>query len=413
MLPTFVITLREGVEAALIIGIIAAFLRQEGRADGLRQMWLGVGVAVLLCILVAVGLRVAGDELPARQAEGLAAAVALVAVGFVTYMIVWMGRHARELRGRLQREVAGALARGSLAALVAMAFFAVLREGFETTVFLLAIFEDASDPAAAGAGGILGLLAAVLLGWGLYRGGVRIDLARFFKLTGVVLVLVAAGLVAGALRSAAEAGWLTAGQAQALDLTWLVQPGSVVGALLTGLFGVEAEPTVIEVVGWLAYAVPMLVFVLAPRALAPRLRGSLAGGAVAVAPVALLVGVLAGGTEGGASADAAPGARRVSVAVSSAGCEPARLRLRSGPTIFTVTSRESSRVTEFELLDGDRVLAEAENLAAGVQASFSLILQPGRYQTRCPGGSRSATGELLVTGREVRVRTKPAGRQRR
>ncbi len=276
MLTTFVIALREGLEASLIVGIIAAFLRRSGSPGALRAMWLGVALAIAVCVGFAVVLRIVDDELPHRAQEGLETIVALVAVGMVTYMIVWMTSHARDLRGEVQAQTAGALATGSSWALVAMAGFAVLREGFETSVFLLAAFNDATDPAAAGLGVVLGLVAAVALGVAIYRGGVRLNLARFFRATGVVLVLVAAGLVASALHSATEAGWVTGGQAQALDLSAVVRPGTVWESLITGILGIQPQPKVIEVAGWLLYAVPMLVILLAPEHLRPRARASFA-----------------------------------------------------------------------------------------------------------------------------------------
>jgi len=167
MLTTFVIALREGLEASLIVGIIAAFLRRSGRTDGLRAMWAGVALAVVLCVGVAVLLRVVDDQLPRRAQEGLETIVALVAVAMVTYMIVWMTNHARDLRGQLHSQAAGALETGSMWALVGMAFFAVLREGFETSVFLLAALNDATDTAAAGLGVVLGLAVAIALGYGI------------------------------------------------------------------------------------------------------------------------------------------------------------------------------------------------------------------------------------------------------
>lgn len=271
MIPTFVIALREGVEASLIIGIIAAFLVKEGRRDAMRQMWAGVAIAIALCVGVAVILRVIGQELPQRQQEGLETVIGLIAVSAVTYMIVWMRRHARGIKAALEGEAASALASGSTMALVAMAFLAVLREGFETSVFLLAAFQDATDTTAAGAGAVLGLVAAVAIGLGLYRGGVRINLTRFFRITGLVLVFVAAGLLATAVHTAHEAGWLNSFQGQALDLTWLVQPGTVSGSLLTGMLGLQPSPTVGEAFAYLLYAVPMATYVLWPQQL--RLRG--------------------------------------------------------------------------------------------------------------------------------------------
>ncbi|MGN6663718.1 MAG: iron uptake transporter permease EfeU [Solirubrobacterales bacterium] len=288
MIPTFVITLREGVEASLIIGIIAAFLVKEGRRDAMRQMWIGIGIAVALCAGVAVALRVIGQELPDKGQEGLETVVGLIAVAAVTYMIVWMRRHARGIKAQLQGEAASALAAGSTMALVAMAFLAVLREGFETSVFLLAAFNDATDTTAAGAGAVLGLVAAIAIGLGLYRGGVRINLTRFFRFTGLVLVFVAAGLLATAAHTAHEAGWINGLQGHALDLSWLVQPGTVSGSLLTGMLGLQPSPTVIEVGVYLAYAIPMAIFVLWPQGMRPwrrreRVRSSRSGGRIGTA----------------------------------------------------------------------------------------------------------------------------------
>jgi high-affinity iron transporter len=265
MLPTFVIGLREGVEATLVIGIVAAFMVREGRRDMLRGVWLGVGLAVALCLAVGIALDVVDSELPERQQEMLETVVAVLAVGAVSFMIFWMGRHARGLKGELEASAATALATGSAAALVGMAFFAVLREGLETAVFLLAVFQDATDPVSAGVGAVLGLAAAIAIGVGIYRGGVRLDLARFFRVTSVVLVLVAAGLLASAAGTAAEAGWLTWLQGHPLDLSWLVVPDTWTSSLLTGMLGLQPHPSVAQLVVWLAYAVPMGAYVLWPR----------------------------------------------------------------------------------------------------------------------------------------------------
>jgi high-affinity iron transporter len=265
MIPTFVITLREGVEAALIVGIIAAFLVKEGRRDALRQMWVGIAIAVALCVGVAVVLEIVGQELPQREQEGLETVVGLIAVMAVTYMIVWMRRNARGIKATLEGEAASALAAGSTMALVAMAFLAVLREGMETSVFLLAAFQNATDTTAAGSGAVLGLVAAIAIGLGLYRGGVRINLTRFFRITGVVLVFVAAGLLATVAHTGHEAGWINGLQGQAVDLSWLVQPGTISGSLLTGMLGLQPTPTVIEALLYVVYAVPMLIYVLWPQ----------------------------------------------------------------------------------------------------------------------------------------------------
>jgi high-affinity iron transporter len=265
VLPTFVIGLREGMEAALIVGIVAAFLGQQGRRDALRQMWIGVALAVTICIAIGVVLQIISSDLPQRQQEGLETVVGAIAVAMVTYMVLWMRRHARDLRGDLERATGSALAEGSAKALVLMAFLAVLREGFETAVFLLATFHASGNATLSWLGAVLGITLAVALGYGIYKGGVHINLARFFRITGIALVIIAAGLVMTAVHTANEAGWISVGQAQAFDLSWLVRPGTPLSSFVTGVLGIQPYPTWIEVIAWLAYLVPMLAVLLVPR----------------------------------------------------------------------------------------------------------------------------------------------------
>jgi len=270
VLPTFVIGLREGLEASLIVGIIAAFLGQQGNRAALRQVWIGTALAVAICIAVAAALDIVSSSLPHRQQAGLETVIGVIAVAMVSYMVLWVRSHASDLRGELERVAGSALASGSSRALVLMALLAVLREGFETAVFLLATFNASHDVAASASGALLGLLVAAALGYAIYRGGVRINLGRFFRVTGIVLVVIAAGLVMTAIHTAAEAGWLSVGQQQAFDLTWLVRPGTLVEPLVSGVLGIQPHPVWIEVIGWVVYLVPMLALVALPRR--PRRR---------------------------------------------------------------------------------------------------------------------------------------------
>jgi high-affinity iron transporter len=274
VLPTFVIGLREGLEAALIVGIIAAFLAQQGRRDALRQVWLGTAAAIAICIAVGIGLQVLSSDLPQRQQEGLETVVGLLAVSMVTYMIIFMRRHAKGLKGDLEGAAASALATGSGRALVVMAFLAVLREGFETAVFLLATFDASGNAALSWGGAVIGIVLAAAIGYGIYRGGVRLNLSRFFRATGLILVLVAAGLLMTAVHTANEAGWLNAGQTQAFDLSWLVRPGTPVSSLFTGVLGIQPYPVWVEVAAWLAYLVPMAIIVAWPTGRPRRLPGA-------------------------------------------------------------------------------------------------------------------------------------------
>ena len=267
MLPTFVIGLREGLEAALIVGIVAAFLRQRGRRDAMRWMWLGVLIAVLICVAIGVGLRLAEEQLPQREQEQLETVIGLIAVGMITWMIVWMKRHARNLRGELEAHADQALIEGSTLALVGMAFLAVLREGIETTVFLLAAFQQSTRPGLTGTGAVLGVLA---------RGDPRLrDLPRRRPhQPREVLHGHGRGARAGRGRSAGDGA---AHRARGRLVRRAPGPGprpEVAGEARLGpvrapdgMLGIQPEPTVGEVVVWLAYAVPMTYYVCRrPRA---------------------------------------------------------------------------------------------------------------------------------------------------
>ncbi|WP_369788207.1 iron uptake transporter permease EfeU [Rouxiella sp. WC2420] len=281
MLATFVIALREGLEAALIVGIIAAFLRKNGKS--LSAMWIGVFLAVLLSVVVGVGLSMTERALPQASQESMEAVIGLVAVFFVTGMVMWMNTHAKNIKKSLEQEAAEAISQSSAFALASMAFLAVLKEGFETSVFLLATFSVAQSAIWAAVGAIIGLVMAVFIGWGLYAGGIRINLGRFFRFTGLFLILVAAGLIISALRSAHEAGWLNVGQDKFTNLMWLVPPGTVQSALISGVLGIPADPRQIEVMGWVLYIVLVALMVFWPARLRPApkvaARAILAGAA--------------------------------------------------------------------------------------------------------------------------------------
>ncbi|MCV7029310.1 iron uptake transporter permease EfeU [Mycobacterium sherrisii] len=292
---TFLIGLREGLEATLIVSIVAAFLQRNGRSP--RPMFVGVALAVLISIAVGVGLDLFSATLPQVQQEMLETVINAVAVVFVTSMIVWMNRNAARLKGELEREAQQALNRGGALALGMMAFLAVLKEGFETSVFLLAAAQTShGNRWFAVLGGAAGIATSIAVGIGLYLGGLKLNLGRFFRITGVFLVLIAAGLVLAALRTAHEAGWVTLGQQQLLDFSHWLPSQSVLGAVLAGVFGIPTDPRLIEVLGWLLYAMPVLVIFLWPPRLAaaPRTRCRLLVATSAVLTIGAAVLAIAG-----------------------------------------------------------------------------------------------------------------------
>jgi high-affinity iron transporter len=275
---TFVIALREGIEAALIVSIVLAYLKQLGASDRSRLVWWGAGLAILLSAAVGTVVFVAGAEFEGKAEEIFEGLVTLAAVGVLTWMIFWMRRQGARIKSELQEKVDTALVAGGLA-LAGLAFFAVLREGIETALFLFAAVKGtavegtAVAPATQVIGAILGLALAVILGVLLYRGGIRMNLRSFFRVTGLLLIVVAAGLFAFSLHELQEAGWLPILETHAFDVSSSLPDDSGLGAILRGLLGYNADPTWLEVVGWAGYLVVVGgLFLRAPRMPATKPR---------------------------------------------------------------------------------------------------------------------------------------------
>jgi high-affinity iron transporter len=269
MTAAFFITLREGLEAALIVGIISAYLIKVGRRDALRLVGLGVAAAVAVSVVVGVTVAVTVGQMPDVVQETFEGLAALAAVAVLTWMLFWMRRQGRAMKGELESSIDLALGRGSTAALVGLAFVAVLREGLETGLFLLAILGSTGEVLAATLSAVGGLLVAVGIGYAIFAMGMRINLRAFFTATGVVLIFVAAGLCGSAVHELTEAGWLPE-TAVAFDLSHVLPDSSPLGQALAGLLGYRAAPTVSELAAYLAYLVPVLLLFLAPARLPSR-----------------------------------------------------------------------------------------------------------------------------------------------
>lgn len=271
----FVIALREGIEAALIVSIVLAYLKQLGRSDRSHLVWWGTGLAVALSAIVGTIIFSVGAEFEGTAEEVFEGLVTLTAVGVLTWMIFWMRRQGARIKSELQQKVDMALTAGGIA-LAAIAFFAVLREGVETALFLFAAAEgtavEGGGVAAQLLGAMLGLGLAVVLGVLLYRGGIRMNLRTFFKVTGVILVVVAAGLFAYSVHELQEAGWLPFLESPAFDLSATLPDDEGVGAVLRGLLGYNADPGVLEVVAWAAYLVVVGTLYLRPTQPLPSRR---------------------------------------------------------------------------------------------------------------------------------------------
>ncbi|WP_182085927.1 iron uptake transporter permease EfeU [Aureimonas sp. ME7] len=278
MLVPFLIMLREGLEAALIVGIVAGYLARTGRRAWMPAVWIGIFLAVALALFAGAGLQWASAEFPQATQELFEAVVGVIAVVLLTSMVLWMRRAARSMKSELQSSIDAALAGSQTRslALVGLVFFAVAREGLESVFFLLAIFQQ--SPGAAGPlGALLGILVSALLGYGIYRGGVRLDLTRFFRWTGVFILFVAAGILAGSLRHLHEAGLWNGLQTVVVDLTGVLPTDSLVGSVLSGLLGYQADPTLGEAIVYVLYLLVTLTLFLRPAA--PRTAIALPAGA--------------------------------------------------------------------------------------------------------------------------------------
>ena len=276
MFVPFLIMLREGLEAALIVSLIASYLKRTGRTRWFPAMWGGVIAAIVLCAGLGIAINATTGEFPQKQQELFEGVVALIAVVMLTTMVFWMRKVARSMRLTLEKSVDQALAKrgGSGLPLVIMVFLAVAREGLESVFFLLAAFtQDVGYAPPAGA--LLGLLTAALLGALIYYGGVRLNLAHFFRWSSLFILFVAAGLAAGAIRAFHEAGLWNHFQATAFDISSVLSVHSLAGTLLEGLLGYQEAPSVSEVAAWLLYLVPALLLFFFPAPPAPAAARSL------------------------------------------------------------------------------------------------------------------------------------------
>jgi high-affinity iron transporter len=261
MTAAFFIMLREGLEAALIVGILSTYVTKIGRRDALGRIWLGALAAAALSIGVGVAVLVTVGDLPEVVQATVEATAALLAVGVVTWMLFWMRRQGRALKGELEQQVSVALNRGSTTAIVGLAFIAVLREGLETSLFLLALVQSSSAALPTLIGALGGVAIAIAIGWAIFRAGLRINLRRFFTVTGVILIFVAGGLLIFAVDELIDAG-LVAKTGVLFDMGGLLPVDSGLGSLLNSVFGYIPDPTLLQGTLYVLYLVPVLALFL-------------------------------------------------------------------------------------------------------------------------------------------------------
>lgn len=265
MFANFLIALREGLEASLVVGILVAYLVRTERRDLLKWVWLGVGLAIGVSLAFGALLTYGPRGLTFEAQEVIGGTLSLVAVAFVTWMIFWMMRTARALKGELETRLDAAASAGAVS-LVLLALLSVGREGLETALFLWAAAQASGSTTRPLIGAVLGLAAAVALGVLIYRGAVRIDLGKFFTWTGGALVIIAGGVLAYGIHDLQEGGVLPGLDNLAFDVSGAIPPSSWYGTLLKGTVNFSPATTWLQAIAWLLYVVPVLtMFIIGVR----------------------------------------------------------------------------------------------------------------------------------------------------
>ena len=253
MLGSLLITLREGLEAALIIGIILAYLARTDNRQGFKPVWLGVSLAVLGSLIAGAAIFLLAGEFSGQAEEIFEGLAMFVAVGVLTWMIFWMRKQAVNIKVHLHAQIQSVLTSGSALGLVILAFVVVVREGIETVLFLFAATRVAESPLLFTVGGFLGLAIAIVIGYSIYKGSSRLNLRTFFNVTSLVLIVFAAGLLAHGIHEFHEAGIIPPIIEQVWDINHILPEKSTFGRFLTTIVGYNGNPSLVEVVAYPVY----------------------------------------------------------------------------------------------------------------------------------------------------------------
>jgi high-affinity iron transporter len=426
--PNLLIGVREGLEAGLVVSILLAALRKAGtpgdgpgRRISTAPVWLGVLGAVMLSGAFAAVLTYSTSVLSSRAQEAVGGVLSVLAVGLVTGMVFWMRRTAAGLAAHLRGEVRRAAVLGA-GALTLTAFLAVGREGLETTLFMWTAVKASGSTASPLVGAGLGLVAAVVLCWLLYRRAVKINISVFFNRTAIALIVIAAGVLSYGLGDLQEAGWLPGLQWVAFDLSAHIDPNSWWASIITGVTDLSPTMTVLQVTAWVAYLVVVIpTFMRAGRAAAAPSADSSASPATpdeeyteagrwqrlagqrpwAVAGTLIVVPALAAGITI-AALPAAQAATTTTVDVTATRCASGWSAADTGTRTFNVDNK-SGKAGEINLDDAaGAVVAEIETIGPATTATMTATLGPGSYTFRCllSGQAATSSATVLVTGRQ-------------
>ncbi|QMU67432.1 iron uptake transporter permease EfeU [Streptacidiphilus sp. P02-A3a] len=423
--PSFLIGLREGLEAGLIVSILVATLVRAGQKSRLPQVWTGVLAAIALSLSFGAVLTFTAANLPTSAQEAFGGALSVIAVAFVTAMVFWMRRNARNLSGEIKEKVAAALAVGS-GTLVLTSFLAVGREGLETALFIWTTAQTAGSSTGPLIGAAIGLVLAAVLCWALYRRVLRINLTRFFTWTGVGLIVIAAGVLGYGLRDLQEGNVLPGGTAFAFNLGGSIDANSWYATLVQGVFNLTTEMTWLQIAAYAGYlAIVMTLFVrgvrtpapapapvpaadpAAPAAAAPAAAAPAAAAPAAAAPgsggrrrwllptaVVAVPAVVTGAVI--ATSDGKPAAA-ATVTVSQTACGQGFSTPEPGQQVFQMRNT-GSQTSEVYLINPttNAVYGEVEGIAPGTTRALTATIGSGDYAWRCVPTSGNAVTSATV-----------------
>ncbi|MFF3919922.1 iron uptake transporter permease EfeU [Streptomyces sp. NPDC001852] len=406
--PSFLIGLREGLEAGLIVSILVATLVRAEARSRLPQVWTGVLAAVAVAMSFGAVLTFTAASMPQTAQEAFGGILSVIAVAFVTAMVFWMRRSARSLSGELKEKVTGALAMGS-GVLILTSFLAVGREGLETALFLWTTAQAAGESAGPLTGAAIGLVLAAGLCWGLYRRVLKINLTKFFTATGAVLIVIAAGVLGYGLRDLQEGGVLPGRTAYAVDLASSVDAGSWYSTLIQGVLNLTPTMTWLQVAAYVAYlVVVMTLFVRGVRTTAPkpakerpaaepkagrpeRRRPVWVVPAAVVAVPAVIAGLVVAVSRPKPAGDQ-------TVAVSETECGKGFTAPKPGRQTFQMHNT-GGKTSEVYLIDPSTsaVYGEIEGLAPGTTRDLVATVAGGAYAWRCvPTGGKAVTSQAVT-----------------
>ncbi|WP_214326359.1 iron uptake transporter permease EfeU [Nonomuraea sediminis] len=396
--PSFLIGLREGLEAGLVVSVLVATLVRSDQRARLPHVWTGVLAAIGVSMAFGAVLTFTSANLPGKAQEAFGGFLSLIAVVFVTAMVFWMRRSARSFSGQLKEKVAAALQMGA-GVLVVTSFLAVGREGLETALFLWTTAQAAGESAGPLIGAAIGLVLAAGLCWGLYRRVLKLNLTRFFTITGSILIVIAAGVLAYGFRDLQESGLLPGGDSFAFDLP--IDAGTWYATLVQGTLNLQPRMTWLQVIAYVGYAViTMTVFLRQTGTTAPAASASedkprrvpawsvpLAVVAVPAVIAAMVIAVSGKKTENVAAA----------VQVSAQNCGKGFTTPKPGRQVFQVRNT-GDRTAEVYLIDpaSNAVYGEVEGIAPGTTRSLVATIGTGSYAWRCvPNGGGSVTSAAV------------------